>query len=66
MRLFLPTLFFEQFDNAGSRIPADMQFVDWKELETRGKIADAVVVAVLVGPPILSLTHFRFDSKIKF
>jgi len=43
-----------------------MQFVDWKELETRGKIADAVVVAVLVGPPILSLTHFRFDSKIKF
>jgi hypothetical protein len=35
-------------DNRGS-IPEDMQFHDWKDLLAKGKIADAVIIATLVG-----------------
>lgn len=31
------------------RIPDDMQFTNWKDLHSKGKIADAILVCVLVS-----------------
>jgi hypothetical protein len=35
-----------------NRIDPENQFSDWKDLESKGRIADAVIVAVLVCRPL--------------